>query len=65
MKPKRNQINFACDDELRDAIDDIRALIRPVPSLSETIRQSIFERRDRLKSSTAREREVVENKSTT
>jgi hypothetical protein len=46
---KRNQINFACDDALREALDDIRSLTRPVPSLSEAIRDAIFEKRDRLR----------------
>ena len=49
MKKERNQINFAVDDELRAALDDIRAMRRPVPTLSEAIRQAIFNERDALK----------------
>ena len=54
MKKERNQINFAVDAELRAALDDIRAMRRPVPTLSEAIRQAIFNERDMLKRKLAR-----------
>ena len=46
---KRDQINFTVDAEVREALDDIRAMRRPVPSLSEAIRQAILNERDSLR----------------
>lgn len=54
MKKERNQINFAVDDEIREALDDIRAMRRPVPSVSQAIRQAILNERTTLKRHLAR-----------
>lgn len=49
MKQKRpDQINVVIDAEIRQAIDDIRALTRPVPNVSDVVRGAILEKRDRL-----------------
>ena len=48
-KRNRDQVNFTVDPEVRAALDDIRAMRRPVPSLSEAIRQAILNERDMLK----------------
>lgn len=49
MKQKRpDQINVVIDAEIRQAIDDIRALTRPVPNVSAVVRGAILEKRDRL-----------------
>ena len=36
------------DDEFKEAVDDLRTLIRPVPSKSEAVRRAVLEMRDRL-----------------
>lgn len=54
MKKERNQINFAVDAEIREALDDIRAMRRPVPSISQAIRQAILNERTTLKRQLAR-----------
>lgn len=46
---KRQQINFLVDDEIMKALDDIRSMRRPVPSISEAIRLAILSDRDALK----------------
>lgn len=46
------QINVIIDDEIKQAIDDIRAWTRPVPTISEAIREAIIEKRDALKRKT-------------
>lgn len=46
---KRDQLNFAVDDEVRTALDEIRSMCRPVPTISQAIRQAIFNERDRLR----------------
>lgn len=45
----RKQINIRVDQEFLDAVDDIRAMTRPVPNLSEAIRDAVIETRNRLK----------------
>ena len=52
-RPPRNQVNLVVDDEIREAIDEIRAMRRPVPTISEAIRQAILNERDSLKSKIA------------
>lgn len=49
---KRQQINFLVDDEIMQALDDIRAMRRPVPTVSEAIRVAILNERDSLKKKT-------------
>lgn len=49
MSKKRQQINFVADDEIRGALDEIRILCRPSPTVSETIRQAILDYRDALR----------------
>ena len=46
------QINVVIDPEIKQAIDDIRAWTRPVPTISTTIREAILEKRDALKRKT-------------
>ena len=46
---QREQINFIADQDVRDALDEIRALRRPVPSISQAIRDAILNERDALK----------------
>lgn len=43
------QINVIIDAEIKQAIDDIRAWTRPVPTASMAIREAIIEKRDALK----------------
>jgi hypothetical protein len=45
----RKQINVRVDAEVIAAIDDIRAMSRPIPSLSEVVRVAILERRERVR----------------
>jgi hypothetical protein len=47
------QINVVIDAEIKQAIDDIRAMRRPVPTISQAIRQAILNERDSLKSKIA------------
>lgn len=49
---KRPQLNIRMDDEFYAAIDDIRSLTRPVPSISDAVRTAVFEWRDTLKRKT-------------
>lgn len=45
----RKQINVRLDDDVLAAIDDIRAMSRPIPSSSEVIRAAILKYRDALR----------------
>jgi hypothetical protein len=45
----RKQINFRADDELEEAIEEIRRLTSPIPSVSNAIRQAVLNERDRLR----------------
>lgn len=47
------QINVVIDAEIKQAIDDIRAMRRPVPTISQAIRQAILNERDSLKAEIA------------
>ena len=47
------QINVVIDAEIKEAIDDIRAMRRPVPTISQAIRQAILNERDSLKAKIA------------
>lgn len=53
---KRQQINLLVDDETKQAIDEIRSMRRPVPTISEAVRQAILNERDTLKRKTEREK---------
>ncbi len=53
----REQINFIADQEVREALDEIRALRRPVPSISQAIRDAILNERDTLRRQVAREKQ--------
>jgi hypothetical protein len=46
---QRKQINARVDADVLAAIEDIRAMSRPIPSLSEVVRVAILERRDRVR----------------
>lgn len=46
---QRRQINVRLDDDVLAAIEDIRAMSRPIPSMSEVIRVAILKERDALK----------------
>jgi hypothetical protein len=56
QKPKRQQINLLVDDEVLQAIDDIRAMRRPVPTVSEAVRAAILAERDALRRKTEKDR---------
>lgn len=43
------QINVIIDPEIKEAIEDIRGMTRPIPTMSEVIRMAILEKRDVLK----------------
>jgi Arc/MetJ-type ribon-helix-helix transcriptional regulator len=45
----RKQINVRLDADTLAAIDDIRAMSRPFPSVSEVVRVAILERRERVR----------------
>jgi hypothetical protein len=45
----RKQINVRLDEEVLTAIEDIRSVMRPIPTVSEVIRIAILNERDRLK----------------
>ena len=51
-KDKRQQINLLIDDEIEQAIDDIRSMRRPIPTVSEAVRQAILNERDALRRKT-------------
>ena len=58
QKSKRQQINLLVDDEVLQAIDDIRAMRRPVPTVSEAVRAAILAERDALRRKIERERKL-------
>jgi rRNA-processing protein FCF1 len=45
----RTQINFIADQDVRDALDEIRTLRRPVPSISQAIRDAILNELETLR----------------
>ena len=49
MSNDRKQINVRLDSETIAAIEDLRSLMRPIPSMSEIIRIAILSERDRVK----------------
>lgn len=49
MKKDRDQINFVVDADVRLAIDEIRAMSRPIPTISQVLRDAVLEKRDRLR----------------
>ena len=49
---KRKQINARVSDDVLEALDDIRAMLRPIPSMSEMLRIAILNERDRLRRKT-------------
>jgi Arc/MetJ-type ribon-helix-helix transcriptional regulator len=51
----RKQINVRLDDVLLAAIEDIRGMMRPIPSRSAVIRQAVLHERDRVKRQLERE----------
>jgi hypothetical protein len=44
----RKQINFRTDDEVLRAIEDIRKMVSPIPSVSEVLRQAVLDYRDKI-----------------
>jgi hypothetical protein len=46
---QRKQINVRVDADVLAAVEDIRAMSRPIPSVSEVVRVAILERRDRVR----------------
>lgn len=52
----KSTINLLVDDETKQAIDEIRSMRRPVPTISEAVRQAILNERDTLKRKTEREK---------
>lgn len=55
MEQERIQINIRVDQDLLDAIDDIRRMKRPVPSKTDVIRAAVLEYRDRLRTKMERQ----------
>lgn len=51
----RKQINVRLDDDVLVAIEDIRSVMRPIPSQSDVIRQAILQMRDRVAKKAARQ----------
>ena len=47
------QITVIIDDELRQIIDDIRAMTRPVPTVADVVRSCLRKEHDALKRKTA------------
>jgi Arc/MetJ-type ribon-helix-helix transcriptional regulator len=46
---KRRQLNIRLDDELFEIIDDLRAMVRPIPHVSDIVRQALRNERDRVR----------------
>ena len=46
---QRKQINVRLDDDGLVAIEDIRLMMRPIPTVSKVVRIAILNERDRLK----------------
>jgi hypothetical protein len=44
----RKQINFRTDDEVLQAIEDIRKMVSPIPSISEVMRLAVLDYRDKI-----------------
>jgi hypothetical protein len=44
----RKQINFRADDEVLQAIEDIRKMVSPIPPVSEVLRQAVLDYRDKI-----------------
>jgi hypothetical protein len=47
MDNSRKQINLRTDDELDGIIDDLRRAQKPIPSISQLIRQALLEKAER------------------
>jgi hypothetical protein len=45
---ERKQINFRTDDEVLQAIEDIRKMVSPIPSVSEVLRVAVLDYRDKV-----------------
>jgi Arc/MetJ-type ribon-helix-helix transcriptional regulator len=52
---QRKQINVRVDADVLAAIEDIRAMSRPIPSVSDVVRVAILERRERVRRQLERE----------
>jgi metal-responsive CopG/Arc/MetJ family transcriptional regulator len=52
---KSRQLNIRLDDDVLDALEDIRVMSRPIPSRSEVIRRAILAERDRVRKLVERE----------
>lgn len=46
---KRKQINVRLEEDVLTAIEDIRLLSRPIPTVSDVIRAAVLDQRDRIK----------------
>jgi hypothetical protein len=45
---ERKQINFRADDEVLQAVEDIRKMVSPIPPVSEVIRQAVLDYREKI-----------------
>lgn len=54
---RRKQINVRLDEDVLTAIEDIRGVMRPIPSQSDVIRQAILQMRERVVKKVARQQE--------
>lgn len=55
----RKQINFRANDDLLEVIDELRAMMRPIPSTADVIREALYEKLERMQRQRAAE--VVTN----
>jgi hypothetical protein len=44
----RRQVNFRTDDDVLQAIEDIRKMVSPIPSISEVLRLAVLDYRDKI-----------------
>jgi hypothetical protein len=44
----RKQINFRTDEEVEQAIEDIRKMVSPIPTVSEVLRLAVLDYRDKI-----------------
>ena len=47
MADERKQINIRVDDELLKTIEELRAMHRPIPTVSDLIREAVTEKYER------------------
>lgn len=54
---KRQQINIRVDADFLRAVDEIRRMTAPIPSVTEAIKNAVFAHRDHLRRRTERDRQ--------